>query len=112
LILPFPLGISHFFNYSIYRLCFYTLSIIAHNNYLEKIEGLNRFRTATLPEDIRYAEAFVLLEKGCPDSLPLEILKMAMIDFSVSDTKPPAWSHLTEKGILSRLVRKFRGRLA
>ncbi len=51
---------------------------LCYNDYLTKVEGLNRFRTATLPENIRYAEAFVLLERGCPDSLSLEILKIAV----------------------------------
>ncbi|NWF98837.1 MAG: PIG-L family deacetylase [Nitrospirae bacterium] len=32
-----------------------------YNDYLEKISGLNRFRTATLPNSIKYAEAFLLI---------------------------------------------------
>jgi LmbE family N-acetylglucosaminyl deacetylase len=36
---------------------------VSYNDYITKIEGLNRFRTATLPQNIKYAEAFFLLEK-------------------------------------------------
>ncbi|GAB4534266.1 MAG: hypothetical protein Fur0020_00730 [Thermodesulfovibrionia bacterium] len=34
-----------------------------YNDYLSKIEGLNRFRTATLPKTITFAEGFILLKK-------------------------------------------------
>jgi LmbE family N-acetylglucosaminyl deacetylase len=37
---------------------------VYYNDYVEKITGLNRFRTATLPKDIKYAEAFVLMDKN------------------------------------------------
>ena len=33
-----------------------------YNDYVYRVEGLNRFRTATLPSETKYAEAFVLLE--------------------------------------------------
>jgi LmbE family N-acetylglucosaminyl deacetylase len=33
-------------------------SQLAQNDYLEKIKGLNRYRTYTLPKNIKYAEAF------------------------------------------------------
>ncbi len=35
---------------------------IYYNDYLKKIAGLNRFRTATLPENIEYAEAFFVID--------------------------------------------------
>lgn len=35
---------------------------IYYNDYLKKIAGLNRFRTATLPENIEYAEAFFVVD--------------------------------------------------
>lgn len=35
---------------------------IYYNDYLEKISGLNRFRTATLPNNIKYAEAFFVVD--------------------------------------------------
>jgi LmbE family N-acetylglucosaminyl deacetylase len=34
-----------------------------YNDYISKIEGLNRFRTATLPNTVAFAEGFVLLDK-------------------------------------------------
>lgn len=34
-----------------------------YNDYLNKIVGLNRFRTTTLPETIKYAEGFILVEQ-------------------------------------------------
>ena len=37
---------------------------VYYNDYIEKITGLNRFRTATLPKDVKYAEAFVLMDKN------------------------------------------------
>lgn len=37
---------------------------LAYNDYCSKIMGLNRFRTATLPPEIRYAEACVLLDEA------------------------------------------------
>ncbi len=36
---------------------------IYYNNYITKIEGLNRFRTTTLPNTVTFAEGFILLEK-------------------------------------------------
>jgi LmbE family N-acetylglucosaminyl deacetylase len=35
---------------------------LRYNDYIGKVQGLNRFRTATLPGDIQYAEAFIRLE--------------------------------------------------
>jgi LmbE family N-acetylglucosaminyl deacetylase len=35
---------------------------VYYNDYITKVEGLNRFRTATLKKDIKYAEAFFLLD--------------------------------------------------
>ncbi len=35
---------------------------IFYNSYHEKIAGLNRFRTATLPKNIEYAEAFFFID--------------------------------------------------
>jgi LmbE family N-acetylglucosaminyl deacetylase len=37
---------------------------VYYNDYATKVLGLNRFRTATLPEDVKYAEAIFLMEKG------------------------------------------------
>lgn len=37
---------------------------IYYNDYVSKVVGLNRFRTATLPKHMKYAEAFVLLDHG------------------------------------------------
>ncbi len=37
---------------------------IYYNDYIAKVEGINRFRTATLPRDIKYAEGFILMGKG------------------------------------------------
>jgi LmbE family N-acetylglucosaminyl deacetylase len=50
-----------------------------YNDYVTKVEGLNRFRTATLPKDIKYAEAFVLSDNSShfTDSLPLRLLTIA-----------------------------------
>lgn len=49
---------------------------VYYNDYVSKVEGLNRFRTATLPKHITYAEAFILLEHGThlPDSFPVQLL--------------------------------------
>ncbi|OHE57206.1 MAG: hypothetical protein A2Z47_00485 [Thermodesulfovibrio sp. RBG_19FT_COMBO_42_12] len=48
---------------------------VYYNDYITKIEGLNRFRTATLPKNIRYAEAFLLLGGSMQktDTLPLKL---------------------------------------
>jgi LmbE family N-acetylglucosaminyl deacetylase len=35
---------------------------VYYNDYVTKVLGLNRFRTATLPKTIRYSEAFFLVE--------------------------------------------------
>jgi LmbE family N-acetylglucosaminyl deacetylase len=37
---------------------------VYYNDYITKVEGLNRFRTVTLHKIIRYAEAFFLLENN------------------------------------------------
>jgi LmbE family N-acetylglucosaminyl deacetylase len=42
--------------------CYHTE--VYYNDYVEKITGLNRFRTATLPQDVKYAEAFVSVDKS------------------------------------------------
>jgi len=49
---------------------------VYYNDYVSKVEGLNRFRTATLPKHITYAEAFILLEHGTslPNSFPVQSL--------------------------------------
>ena len=36
---------------------------VYYNDYVAKVMGLNRFRTATLPKDVKYAEAIFLMEK-------------------------------------------------
>ena len=36
---------------------------VYYNDYVTKVMGLNRFRTATLPKDVKYAEAILLMEK-------------------------------------------------
>jgi LmbE family N-acetylglucosaminyl deacetylase len=48
---------------------------VYYNDYVTKVVGLNRFRTATLPRNITYAEAFVLLEHGTniSDSFALQL---------------------------------------
>lgn len=52
---------------------------LSYNDYIAKVEGLNRFRTATLPANVRYAEAFILLDKtghrGDADTPALKLLK-------------------------------------
>jgi LmbE family N-acetylglucosaminyl deacetylase len=60
---------------------------VYYNDYIAKIEGLNRFRTTTLPKDIKYAEAFVLLEDGTQfaDSFPVRLLKQTFQDLPFSD---------------------------
>lgn len=53
---------------------------VYYNDYITKVEGLNRFRTATLPKTVKYAEGFILIEKGSPyGSLPLKLLMASMI---------------------------------
>ena len=53
---------------------------VYYNDYVSKVEGLNRFRTATLPDTVKYAEGFILIEKGSlPVSLPLKLLAASMI---------------------------------
>lgn len=51
-----------------------------YNDYLTKVEGLNRFRTATLPKNIKYAEAFLLLENSVQvaDTFPLKLFTAAL----------------------------------
>lgn len=53
---------------------------VYYNDYVSKVEGLNRFRTATLPKHITYAEAFILLEHGTPlpDSFPVQLLSVML----------------------------------
>ncbi len=51
-----------------------------YNDYLNKIEGLNRFRTATLPAGIRYAEAFVLFGGEKKETPAQRLLKSLIID--------------------------------
>jgi len=40
---------------------------VYYNDYITKVEGLNRFRTATLKKDIKFAEAFFLLDDARAD---------------------------------------------
>ncbi len=51
-----------------------------YTNYTEKIEGLNRYRTATLSREVLYAEAFLLveLEKLSGDSFQKRLLQAAI----------------------------------
>ena len=37
---------------------------VYYNDYVTKVIGLNRFRTATLPKTVRYSEAFFLMENN------------------------------------------------
>ncbi len=46
-----------------------------YNDYADKIKGLNRFRTATLPTTIKYAEAFVMLDGKSGEGIALTLLK-------------------------------------
>lgn len=46
-----------------------------YNDYSDKIKGLNRFRTATLPSAIKYAEAFVMLDRKSGEGIALTLLK-------------------------------------
>ncbi len=46
-----------------------------YNNYVDKIEGLNRFRTATLHSKIKYAEAFLLLDRETSEKPSAKLLK-------------------------------------
>lgn len=50
---------------------------IYYNDYVSKAEGLNRFRTATLPKNITFAEGFVLIDNEVSNKgLPLQLLSM------------------------------------
>jgi LmbE family N-acetylglucosaminyl deacetylase len=51
---------------------------VFYNDYITKAEGLNKFRTATLPKHIKYAEAFILSENSEQflDSLQLKLLSI------------------------------------
>jgi LmbE family N-acetylglucosaminyl deacetylase len=57
--------------------CYHTELI--YNDYLSKVEGLNRFRTATLPRNVKYAEAFMLFEEKehVTDTLSFKLLTAA-----------------------------------
>lgn len=48
-----------------------------YNDYLSKTEGLNRARTATLPREVLFAEAFTLIRAGGPsdDTLAMMLLR-------------------------------------
>lgn len=46
---------------------------LQYNDYLSKIIGLNRFRTATLPQNIKYAEGFISVNEG-GEQMPLSNL--------------------------------------
>ncbi|MEW6569604.1 MAG: PIG-L deacetylase family protein [Nitrospirota bacterium] len=46
-----------------------------YNDYLSKVEGLNRCRTLTLPAEVRYAEAFVYFNAEKRDTPGKRILK-------------------------------------
>ncbi len=51
-----------------------------YNDYAGIIKGLNRFRTATLPATIKYAEAFILYQNSShfADTLSLKLLPIAL----------------------------------
>jgi len=53
---------------------------VYYNDYITKVEGLNRFRTATLPKNIKYAEAFFLLENDVQiaDTFPFKLFNAAL----------------------------------
>jgi LmbE family N-acetylglucosaminyl deacetylase len=57
--------------------CYHTELI--YNDYLSKVEGLNRFRTATLPRNVKYAEAFMLVggKEHFTDTLSFKLLTAA-----------------------------------
>jgi LmbE family N-acetylglucosaminyl deacetylase len=63
--------------------CYHTE--VYYNDYVEKITGLNRFRTATLPKDVKYAEAFVLTGKNpnISKSPSLQCFASAMGNFNL-----------------------------
>jgi|Deesub1362A_J573_1020465.scaffolds.fasta_scaffold00162_43 LmbE family N-acetylglucosaminyl deacetylase len=48
--------------------CYHTE--LYYNDYLSCIEGLNRFRTFTLPKEMRFAEGFVLFDGGVEGNEP------------------------------------------
>ena len=56
-----------------------------YTNYTEKIEGLNRYRTATLSRDVLYAEAFLLAdpEKTADNTLQQKLLQAAVSFHSI-----------------------------
>lgn len=51
-----------------------------YNNYSEKVEGLNRYRTATLSRDVLYAEAFLLAD---PDKTEDNTLQQKLLQTAV-----------------------------
>lgn len=50
-----------------------------YNDYLSKIEGLNRFRTLTLPETITFAEGFIQYDKDTVGDTPCLRLLSALL---------------------------------
>jgi len=54
--------------------CYYTE--LYYNNYFDKIIGLNRFRTLTLAETVRYAEGFILIDS---DNIPFVKKRLRLI---------------------------------
>jgi LmbE family N-acetylglucosaminyl deacetylase len=57
--------------------CYYTE--VYYNDYVTKIEGLNRFRTATLAKSVKYTEGFIMIEKDfSPEALPYKLLLTAL----------------------------------
>jgi LmbE family N-acetylglucosaminyl deacetylase len=48
---------------------------LRYNNYIDKIEGLNRFRTATLDSHVKYAEAFLMLDQNHSKDTSVILLK-------------------------------------
>ncbi len=52
---------------------------LSYNDYLAKVEGLNRFRTTMLPLNVKHAEAFIFLDRNGSgdDTLALRLLKAA-----------------------------------
>lgn len=49
---------------------------LSYNDYLNKIIGLNKFRTTTLQKNIQYAEGFIFIHKNCFSiTSPLQVFR-------------------------------------
>jgi LmbE family N-acetylglucosaminyl deacetylase len=46
-----------------------------YNDYVDKVKGLNRFRTATLSQDVQYAESFILVDGTTRTDRSVRLLK-------------------------------------